>query len=187
MFKDNDLIEVYTEFDNDIYLPTVERNGMGYIVEKPVDDEEGVIPCYVTWADIKYINKISSVFKTGKVRFGKDVEEQILKELRIDSRRFKNFYTREKIEEMILNPTDEIIKEILDIKDINIINQFAAILTMLENTNEYDISSKVAIYIRARQEELQEGVKETQLTVTPTVSKNRSKKSRGKNKEEDKK
>lgn len=165
MFKDNDILEVYTKKDNNIYLPTVTKNGTGYVVEASKGGEG--IPCYVSWADIKYINRISSVFKTGSLRFAEEFEEEAFKELRININKAQ-YFTREKIEDMILNTTDDILKEILEIKDIMIIDEFVAILTMLENTNEYDISNKAATYIRARQEELVKGVKATELTVTPT-------------------
>ncbi|MGL4450754.1 MAG: hypothetical protein ACRCTZ_06145, partial [Sarcina sp.] len=78
------------------------------------------------------------------------------------------YYTRDKIESMILNCNDEVLQEIIDIKDVKIIDLFNSILVGLENSNAYDISSRVALYIRARKEELDNKSPKTELEVTPS-------------------
>lgn len=167
MFKEDTYIEVYTEFDNNFYLPTMVKNGIGYKVMAVGYDGE-TNPTYIPWSDIKYINRVSSVFKTAKVRFGEEFEEEVYKELKINVNKENKYYTRAVIEDMIINSTDEYIKEIINIKDLGTIQSFVSILTALENTNEYNISNKMAIYIRARYDELVDGVKESELTVVPS-------------------
>lgn len=167
MFKEDTYIEVYTEFDNSFYLPTMVKNGIGYVAEK-VNDNGEVNPVFIPWSDVKYINRISSVFKTGKLKFGDEFREEVYKQLKIDIKKESKYYSREKIEYMIINSNDEYIEEILNIKDLGILQTFVAILTALENTNEYNISNKVATYIRARHDELVEGIKKSEFTVVPS-------------------
>lgn len=159
MFKDNDMIPVYSEYEHTTFMPTQTRNGMDYIVEG------SYVPTMVTWADVKYINRISTVFKTGRLRFGEEFEQEVLKQLRIDSE--SNFYPKWKIEEMLLNPTDEVFEEIIKLRDLNIVNDFLSLLIYFQNSNEYNLSEKLGLYIRARKEELEKGVSKSELTYTP--------------------
>lgn len=176
MIKDTDIIEVYTEYEHNIFLPTQNPNGFGYTINGVINGEYVTTP--IPFNDVKYINRISAVFRLGRLRVENENEEEILTALGINKN--NGYYTKSKIEEMILEPNDEIVEEIIKIKDINIIDQFAAILTMLENTNEYDISAKVGTYIRARKEELNLGVTVTELKVKKTKNNNSNKIGKGK-------
>ena len=71
---------------------------------------------------------------------------------------------------MILNSNDEIIREIVHIKDKRIVERFLSVLVGLKSTNQYDISNKLEQYIRGRLEELDEGTLETQFEVTDTLN-----------------
>lgn len=161
MIKDTDMLEIYTEYEHNIYLPTQSPNGFGYTITGAMNGQ--YVTTQVPFSDVKYINRLSGVFKTGRVRIESENEEEILKMLKIDKN--KGFYPKSRIEEMILEPTDEILEEIIAIKDMSVIEQFVAELVGLENTNEYDISSKVGTYIRARKEELDEGATVSELKV----------------------
>lgn len=155
MIKMDELVEVYNDYDNNIYLPTVDKvGGIGYELRPKYDGEPN--PVQVYWKDVVNIHRISSVFKNGMVRFyNEDIEVEAYKQLRISQVKGINLYTREKIEEMIVNCNDDVLQEIIDIKDLKIINLFYNILVGLQNSNVYDISSRVDIYIRARKEELE--------------------------------
>ena len=96
------------------------------------------------------------------------MEEEVFKSLNIRLDREKETYSREQIEDMIINPTDGTIKEILSIKDKGTIDRFLSQLVYLKNTNKYFIPSKIEAYIRARKEELEEGIKESDLEGQPT-------------------
>ena len=71
---------------------------------------------------------------------------------------------------MILNSNDEVIREIVSIKDKDIVKRFLSELIGLQSTNKYDISQKLENYIRARLEELEEGKLETEFEVTETLN-----------------
>lgn len=169
MFKDIDLINVYNDYDYKIYAPSANKNDADYVLNPKISDDE---PYYtqMLWRDIKFININSTAIRERKIRFEPSIEDEVYQQLRINIDREKNLYSRQQIEDMIINSNDEIIKEILSITDIGILDKFLSQYVYLENTNKYDLSNKLEMYIRARKEELENGIKKTELEVTPTLN-----------------
>lgn len=166
MINNNDLIELYNDYDNVICLPTTNRDGIGYILEPKINNEPNPVP--VAWVDIKNVNMKSSVIKNGMVRFlDKEIEDEAYRLLRINVSNGSDCYTRDRIESMILNPNDSVLQEIIEIRDLKVIDLMNSILVGLENSNAYDISNRVALYIRARKEELENKQVKSELEVTP--------------------
>lgn len=164
--KDTDFVQVYSDYDYKIHIESSNKLDGGYILHAKKDDE----PYYVDvlWKDIVRHNQKSTQIKHRQIRFKDDVEELALKQLRIDINRDKNCYTRDEIEWMILNPNKRIIDEILAIDDMHVIDTFLSQLTFLKNTNRYCVSEKMELYIRARKEELAEGLRKTELEAEET-------------------
>jgi hypothetical protein len=52
--------------------------------------------------------------------------------------------------------------------DLKTIETFLSQVVALKNTNKYLIAEKVELYIRARKQELEEGLTHSELEVTPT-------------------
>lgn len=165
MIKDNDLVNVYNDYDCNIYVDSQQVDG-GYKLPPKIDSE----PYYVEllWKDIKKANSISSNFRVRKLRFDPEIEEEALKQLRIDVEKDKNCFSREEIKEMILHPSDYALKRIVAIDNVATIESFLNTLIALKNTNSYFIAEKVELYIRARKEELEEKIKRSELEVDET-------------------
>lgn len=166
MFKDTDTINIYNDYDYKIYMGSANPIERDYILIPKVDGEPSYIP--VLWRDIVRVNRISSLIKEKAIRFDSDIEEEVWKQLRIDFNREKESYSRQEIENMIINPTDDTIHKILSISKISVIEAFLSQLVALKNSNKYFIAEKVELYIRARKEEILEGIKKSELEVTPT-------------------
>ena len=109
-----------------------------------------------------------NIFTKRKLRFEPEMEEEVFKALNINLAREKGSFTREDIEYMILNPNDEVINTILSITDKAVIDKFLSQLIYLKNTNKYFIADKVENYIRARKEELEQGLRKSELEGQPT-------------------
>lgn len=167
--NDNDTVEVYNDYDHIIYMPSANTNDSGYEFEPKTEDGE---PYYVSvlWKDIKRINPKTQVFKTGKLRFEPEMEDEIYKLLKISPEKDKVYYTRNQIEDMIINSNDDVINEVVSINDLKTIEKFLSLYIALDSTNKYDLSRKLEMYIRARKEEIEKGVKRTELNPTPTVN-----------------
>lgn len=165
MIKDNDLVNVYNDYDCNIYVDSQQVDG-GYKLPPKIDSE----PYYVEllWKDIKKANSISSNFRVRKLRFEDSIEEEALKQLRIDIEKDKNSFSRDEIKEMILHPSDYALKRIVAIDNVATIESFLNTLIALKNTNSYFIAEKVELYIRARKEELEEKIKRSELEVDET-------------------
>ena len=166
-FNDNEYVDVYHDFDHKLYAPG--NNGAGYVLEPK--NEDGEIFCtQMLWRDVRNLNNKTRVFKKGKVRFEESIEADAYAQLRIIPEKEKDYYTQQRIEEMITNPSDDILKEILSIKNEKVLKTFLTTFIGLKNTNQYFLADKMEIYIRARIEEVKKGVMKSELLVTPTVN-----------------
>lgn len=166
MIKENDYVDVYHDYDFKTYIPSENPNDPGYELPPKIDNE----PYYVSvlWKDIMKANMKSDNFKNQSIRFAPDVEEQALKQLRIDINRDKNSYSRDEIERMIIYPTDLVLEKITAIDKLTTIDAFLSLLVYLKNTNKYMIGEKIELYIRARKEEIEQGIRKSELEVDKT-------------------
>ena len=166
MIKDNDYVDVYHDYDYTTFIASENPLDPGYELPPKVEGE----PYYVSvlWKDIMKANMKSENFKNQSIRFSTDIEEQALKQLRIDINKDKNSYARDEIERMILQPNDTILKKITQIDKLATIDAFLSLLVYLKNTNKYLIAEKVELYIRARKEEIEEGIRKSELEVDET-------------------
>ena len=139
-----------------------------YVLDGITDDGfKSYVP--VSYATLVKLNRGDSI-KKQVIRIEESMEEEVLKSLRIDLDKERYSYSEEDMEYMILNSNDEIIREIVHIKDKRIVERFLSVLVGLKSTNQYDISNKLEQYIRGRLEELDEGTLETQFEVTDTLN-----------------
>lgn len=167
MIKNDEMINVYNDYDSNIYAPSVEVKGIDLMFPKKDEYNEPYVVS-IPFSEVKNLHRLDKNVFTKRILRFEDREDEIFKALNIRLDREKDVYSREEIEEMILNPTDEIIQIILKIKDRGVIERFLAQLVYLKNTNKYFIPSKIEFYIRARKEELDEGLKESDLEGQPT-------------------
>ena len=167
-FKNDDYINVYMGGSHKISFAGALPNEGEYVLDGITDDGfKSYVP--VSYATLVKLNRGDSI-KKQVIRIEESMEEEVLKSLRIDLDKERYSYSEEDMEYMILNSNDEIIREIVHIKDKRIIERFLSVLVGLKSTNQYDISNKLEQYIRGRLEELDEGTLETQFEVTDTLN-----------------
>lgn len=166
MFKDTDTINVYNDYDYKIYMGSANQLDSDYVLLPKVDGEPYLVS--VLWRDIVKANQKSILIKQQAIRFEEDKEEEAYKQLRINLEREKDSYSKKQIEDMILNPSDEVLNTIVSVNKLSTIETFLSQLVILKNTNKYFIAEKVELYIRARKEEIISGIRKSELEVTPT-------------------
>lgn len=167
-FKNDDYINVYMGGSHKISFAGALPNEGEYVLDGITDDGfKSYVP--VSYATLVKLNRGDSI-KKQVIRIEESMEEEVLKSLRIDLDKERYSYSEEDMEYMILNSNDEIIREIVHIKDKRIVERFLSVLVGLKSTNQYDISNKLEQYIRGRLEELDEGTLETQFEVTDTLN-----------------
>lgn len=148
MIDRNREIEVLNAWNYPKYLESQLDSNGGYTIEGQVNGQEGSI--LVPFSDIKYINGKSNMFLIGELEIR---EEDVLKELRIDTNG-KNYFTRKQIEEIVTAPIDyDDIERILNITSMDVINNFKRVIIKLLNDG-YEISNTIKDYVEAREWEL---------------------------------
>ena len=167
-FGNEELIDVYNDYDYKVYAPSVVYRGQDYIFEPKIDEEP--IITRVPYEDVCNINKRSNLFKRKVLRFTEEFEQDMYDALRINFEKVeKDTFSREEMQNMILNPNsygaNGVINIIKEIKDKDVINRFIAELVSLKNENCYDISERLELYLKARKDELNEGIKISELEV----------------------
>ena len=168
MLRNDDMINVYNDYDNKIFAPSVDPRGNDLIFTPKTEDGEPYY-VYLPFVEIRNMHRLDkNIFTKRKLRFEPEMEEEVFKALNINLAREKGSFTREDIEYMILNPNDEVINTILSITDKAVIDKFLSQLIYLKNTNKYFIADKVENYIRARKEELEQGLRKSELEGQPT-------------------
>ena len=148
-FNRDDMIDVLNYNKN---VVCVKATG-GYAYMFPPADEDNnpsIIP--MPYRDIEFINQSTKAFKDGHLRFNTEEESELYEALRIQN--WENIYTRSKIVNMILNPTIEDLKEIINIKSLGVIGKFRGELCRLVNEGHEDISVRLQQVINTRYTEL---------------------------------
>ena len=114
--------------------------------------------------EILYINGNSAAFKTGILRFPKEIEKEMYEDyLRIPN--WEDLLTIQDIEKIILHPTIEGLTKIINIKDTGMFDRVRGVFVRLKNTNDDDISLRVEKIIQARLDELRRGVRNTEIII----------------------
>ena len=161
-YNNETLIDVYTPYHSDVYLPSNVLGEKDFIVKVSEDLRD---PNYtpVPYRVISSVNKNTELFKNRVLRFRPEEEEELWKDLRIDNSRIRDVYTKEAIDKIILTPTDEELKNVLKIKSLSMINCFFSELVWLRNSGNYWVNEKAELYIRARRDEIRQGIAHTEL------------------------
>jgi hypothetical protein len=155
MFNKNDMINVYNESSSPVYgLSTI--NDYGYKFE-PANEygEPSILP--IPYVDVQYMNNRSEIFRTGGLRFEKELEDEIYKSLNVRPEYEKNYFTLDDIKDIILNPTVEKLERIKNVTSVLTIEKFRGVLVSLNNEDEYDIAQRVFDVINLRWDELSLG------------------------------
>lgn len=144
---------------------TVSTRHDSYTIEPAIDSETPtVFP--LTLDEIIFVNGNSAAFKSGILRFPKDIEQEMYEEyLRIPN--WEDLLTIKEIETIIISPTVEGLNKLINIKDSGIFDMVRGVFTRLKNTTDNDISLRVQDIIKARSEELRRGIRNTEIVIKP--------------------
>jgi len=131
-----------------------------YVIDPCLNEN---IPTFVnvSFSDVEYINSQSNAFRTGLLFFKDNQKEEIYKELSIFD--WKDILTNKEIKDIMLNPTMDGLKKLLNVKDVVTFDRIYATLVSLQNSNSYDLSNRVIKVIEARQKEIRRRMFNTQI------------------------
>lgn len=148
-FNRDEMIDVLNYNKNVVCVKAT--NGYSYMFP-PADENDTASIIPMPYRDIEYINQSTKAFKDGHLRFNADEEAELYQALRIQN--WENIYTRKKIIDMILNPTADDLRAIVDIKSLGVIGKFRGELCRLINEGNEDISVRLQQVINTRYTEL---------------------------------
>ena len=163
--KDTDLLMIYNDYSYKVYLPELRRGD--FDVTLPAREGNDIEEVEVTWEQVKFwAKRLPKMFRERVIRFSVEndtSEEEILKELRITNLE----KTRNEIWKQILDSTDGFIEFVVECNDIVKLKKYYGEMVYLTNTNSYPIPEKNKLYLKARIEELDSGVINTDLRPSP--------------------
>lgn len=115
---------------------------------------DGEIPSVIpmTLEQIRYANNYNA-FRGGFLFFEENKEKEIYEDLVITN--WENILRNKEIEEILLNPSYEGLKKIVDIKDSAVFERVRAVFHKLKTEGTNDISVRVQQIINTRYKELQ--------------------------------
>lgn len=165
--KDKQNINVLNYNDSTIAVSTREDSIL-------IPCAEGGNPAKVpfSFAEIETINSKGKIFKSGYLRFEEDEQEEIYDALRITN--WREILTDKEIEDTILNPSYEKLNKIVGITDIAPFERIRSAYVKLSNNENNDISSRVARVISQRYEELKNGQKQTEISISKNDKRNKN-------------
>ncbi len=143
----NEIINVLNYNENPVCIKSRLRE---YMCPKGSRKLPSVTP--LEYSEIEEINSISPCFRTGLLFFEENKAEEIYKSLRILN--FQDILKNEDIENIILNPTYEGLKKLVEIDSISYFERVRGIFYYLKNSDMYDISIRVSKIIDERYKEL---------------------------------
>ena len=160
---DQTIINIYNYADNPVSLPTHIKPD-GYWFEPAIDGVPSMIP--ISFAEVRVANSQSQIFREGKLRFDKTLEQYVYEALKI--RDWESILTLKEIEDTILNPTQEKLEKVINITSISSFDRVRGALVSLQNTGQYDISQRVIDAINYRYQELYRNKRKTEIVIHKT-------------------
>lgn len=168
----NGKVRVYNYEQNPIGFPSdVNKNGIH--IEASEDEETPVLE-YVLFSDIEQENSKSDIFKTGRLRFHPDEEDEIYQKLFITDR--ENIVTEQKMRKLLMDSSIENLKKIGNIKSHDLISRMKkAIVDM--SMGGVTIPNQIVSVVNERYDELRytNGNKKTDSYLNRIISSEKSK------------
>ena len=140
------------------------RNG-SELVEGGSDENPAALP--MTIEEIRTANTNGYAFKYGFLRFEKEFEADIYKELRINN--WENILTNQQIEDIILHPTKDGLQKFIDIDNEIYFGRIVGVYMGLKSIFE-EISPKVSIIIEQRQLELKKHQRSSDIIISSNIN-----------------
>jgi len=156
-------INIYNEYDGDIYgISSV--NEYGYKFPR-VNEYGEATPTIVVFSDVQMMNNKSALIREGVLTFDEDQEVEIYKLLNVFPSKNVNFFKKTDILKTLLNATDDNINKIIQITSKTTMERIKSILTKIINSNQYDVVNTMTDYINARDWELKQGTRNSELRI----------------------
>jgi hypothetical protein len=161
---DSSIIDVLNYSDSCVVVSTHIKPD-GYLFDPAIDDQPFALQ--LSFAEIRGINSQSNVFREGFLRFQETEQKSIYEKLGI--RNYESILTDDDIKHTILKPTKDGLERLLKIQSSSMFERIRGMLVQLENSNKYDISTRVKNVITERYKELYSGKKITEIVIRPTA------------------
>lgn len=157
--KDKLTINVLNYNNNPVAVSTRDRS---YTIEASEDGAPRKVP--FSFSEIETINSKGNAFTSGTLRFEPDEEEETYEALRITN--WRDLMTNEEVETVILSPSYEGLRKIIDVKNSSVFERIRGIYTRLKNDESNDISNRIERIITTRYQELIAGKTKTGISLT---------------------
>lgn len=157
--KDKQTINVLNYNDNPVVVSTRDTS---YVIESAENGTPTKMP--FSFQEIETMNGNGSAFESGLLRFESEDEAEAYETLRITN--WKNILKNDEIEEIILNPTYDGLRRIVDIKSSSMFERVRGIYTRLKNDERNDISNRIERIVSTRYRELISGKIKTEIVLT---------------------
>lgn len=163
--NDSTLVDVYNYTDGCVTVTSNIRPD-GYLFEP--SSEETPFVLQLSFGEVRGINTQSHVFREGYLRFDPSLEKEIYEALGV--RNWESILKDEDIKKIILEPTKEGLELLMKINSTSLFERVRGMVTQLDNSNAYDISTRVKNAIGSRYKELYEGKRITDIQIRKTSS-----------------
>ena len=161
LIKDMKTINVYN-FNQNVVVVSTKHDS--YVVE-PDKDIETTTTLPLTMYEIVEIKVNSNAFKNGLLSFSEDIEKEMYEDV-LHILNWEDLLKPDQIEDIILNPTNDKLQKILNIKDSGMFDKVRAVFARLKNTTNKDISMRVEQLIEFRYSELRRGIRTSSYVFT---------------------
>lgn len=152
------IVNVLNYNENPVCIKTHLRE---YICPKCTDGKPSITP--LEFSEIEYLSS-SQAFQTGTLFFEEEMQKEVYEALRILD--WEKILRNEDIEEILLKPSLEGLKKIIEIKNVMLFERVRGIYFSLKNTNQYDLSTRVERIVNTRYNELCNRQLKTKIILT---------------------
>lgn len=119
------------------------------------------------FSDVEFINARTPVIQNGALRFAENEQDEVYKSLYLPNWK-STVYFDEEIIETILDADASGLQRFLDVKDIFTIERIRAHMIGLSNSKDHDISNRVIELIEKRRDEINKGIRDTNISLVKT-------------------
>jgi hypothetical protein len=147
----NGKIRVYNYEQNPCGFPS-DMNKRGVFIEAS-NGEEPVME-YIFFSDIEQENTKSDIFKTGRLRFHKDEEEEVYEKLNIVDK--ENIMTNREMRQLLLDKSTDNLKRIDKIKSLGLLTRMKSVIINMSIGGE-TVPNQVISVVNEKYDELRYG------------------------------
>lgn len=159
---DKEMVRVYNRGRCGVALSLQDRS---VLLQGTLDPDYPTMETF-TLKELEYVNTHSPVIRNGMIEFNENEREEIYSALRCKDWRDTCIFEKE-INDMLINPSLDIMQKILNVKDMPTIDRIYAHMEALIANNSVDVSNRVQMVVKGRRKELTNGLASSKIRVTP--------------------